>query len=213
MNINKKKIVASFILTTLIALTITGCCKKDEELEKKPVIYLYPEKTTNVNVKLDYSGKLICTYPNYENGWSVTASKDGTLINNKDKKEYSYLFWEGKSNIKYDMSKGFVVKGEDTADFLREKLEYLGLTPKEYNEFIVYWLPEMQDNKYNLISFQKDAYTNNAKLDITPKPDSIIRVFMAYKPLDKMIDIQEQELQKFNRHGFTVVEWGGKKVK
>lgn len=213
MNINKKKILLAFSITTLIALTLTSCCKKDDVVDKKPVIYLYPEKTTNVDVELDYNGELICTYPNYENGWSVTAFKDGTLINNKDKKEYSYLFWEGKSNIKYDMSKGFVVKGEDTADFLKEKLEYLGLTPKEYNEFIVYWLPEMKNNKYNLISFQKDDYTNNAKLDITPKPDSILRVFMAYKPIDKKIDIQEQKLQEFNRQGFTVVEWGGTKVK
>lgn len=131
------------------------------------------------------------------------------IINLADGKEYSYLFWEGKDNTKYDFSKGFVVKGEDTKEFLQEKLSYLGLLPHEYNEFIVYWLPKMQDNKYNLITFQGEAYTENAALTISPQPDSILRVFMAYKPLKKNIDIEEQELSSFERKGFTVVEWGG----
>lgn len=111
------------------------------------------------------------------------------------------------------MSEGFVVKGEDTADFLREKLEYMGLTPKEYNEFIVYWLPRMQNNKYNLITFQKEKYTDNAVLDITPQPDSILRVFMAYKPLDEYVEIPQQKLDTFDRKGFAVVEWGGTELK
>ena len=29
---------------------------------EKPVIYLYPEETTEVSVRLDYSGELTCTY-------------------------------------------------------------------------------------------------------------------------------------------------------
>ncbi|WMJ24215.1 hypothetical protein RBG61_05990 [Paludicola sp. MB14-C6] len=180
---------------------------------KKPVIYLYPEQETNVQVKLDYSGELTCTYPPYNNGWNVLAKPNGTIINQADGKEYSYLFWEGKSKSKYDMRKGFVVKGEETATFLQEKLAYLGLTPKEYNEFIVFWLPILQENPYNLITFQEEAYTNSAKLTITPKPDSVLRVFMAYKPLSKPIEIEEQPLTQFERKGFSVIEWGGGEVK
>ena len=30
----------------------------------------------------------------------------------------------------------------------------------------MYWLPKMQDNPYNLISFQSERYTDTAKLDI-----------------------------------------------
>jgi hypothetical protein len=87
------------------------------------------------------------------------------------------------------------------------------LTPREYNEFIVYWLPEMQDNPYNLIAFQGDDYTRLAALEITPKPDSLIRVFMAYKPLEQPIKIDEQALVPMSREGFTVVEWGGCRFK
>ncbi len=178
----------------------------------KPVIYLYPEKETKVDVKLDYNGELMYTYPKYNDGWSVTASPDGTL-KDENGRGYSYLFWDGKDDIKWDMSKGFVVKGEDTVAFLQEKLEYMGLTPKEYNEFIVYWMTRMEKNKYNLISFQDDLYTDNAVLDITPKPDSMLRVFMAYKALDEYIEVPEQDLKTFERKGFTVVEWGGGEVK
>ena len=184
----------------------------DEVLAKKPVIYLYPQEKTDVNVQLSLNGKLVCTYPEYNNGWNVTANPDGTLINKADNKEYTYLFWEATTNVKYDMSKGFVVKGSDTAEFLQSKLSYLGLTPKEYNEFITYWLPQMQNNKYNLITFQGSAYTDNFKLYVTPEPDSALRVFMAYKPLEEKIDIKEQKLEQFNRTGFSMVEWGGAMV-
>ncbi|HHW49806.1 MAG TPA: hypothetical protein GXX14_14475 [Clostridiaceae bacterium] len=206
----KKFKLALLCITLLfsIAFIITGC-KNNEPTAAKPVIYLYPEETIDVTVKLNYNGEVTCTYPAYNEGWTVTAYPDGTLINQKDGKEYSYLFWEGNSNIKFDMSKGFIVKGEDTAEFLRDKLEYIGLTPKEYNEFIVYWLPKMQNNPYNLITFQNEEYTENAELEIIPEPDSILRVFMAYKPLKKAISIEEQILEPFQRKGFTIVEWGG----
>jgi hypothetical protein len=179
----------------------------------KPVIYLYPTKQEDVSVKIELNGILTCSYPEYDDGWNVTAHPDGTLINKSDGREYSYLYWEGKGAADWDMSKGFVVKGSDTISFLQDKLEYLGLTARELNDFIVYWLPLMKDNKYNLITFQTDAYENNARLYITPKPDSVLRVFMAYKALDNYIEVPEQRLSTFNRSGFAAVEWGGTEVK
>ncbi|MGH4123864.1 MAG: hypothetical protein ACREV6_13135 [Clostridium sp.] len=207
MNTSKPKI---FILVLSFVLILTGCGGTKKE---KPVIYLYPTSQQTVSVKLEYKGDLTCTYPDYKNGWKVKAEPDGTLTNLADNREYSYLYWEGISNDKWDMSKGFVVKGSETEKFLQEKLEYLGLTPKEYNEFIVYWLPVMKENKYNLITFAGEAYENIAKLTITPKPDSILRVMMVFKPLNKSIKIVEQELKPFVRSGFTVVEWGGTELK
>ena len=179
----------------------------------KPIIYLYPTVQTDISVQISLNGKLTCTYPEYNDGWNVTANPDGTLINKADGREYSYLYWEGKGNANWDFSKGFVVKGVDTIEFLQEKLEYLGLTARELNEFIVYWLPLMKDNKYNLITFQTTEYENNAKLYINPEPDSVLRVFMAYKALDKYVEIPRQQLSTFSRSGFTVVEWGGTEVK
>lgn len=181
----------------------------------KPVIYLYPEEATDVNVQVTFpsGGNFTCTYPEYNNGWNVTAFPDGTLINKTDGREYSYLYWEGEGSAKWDFSSGFVVKGEDTASFLQEKLTELGLKPREYNEFIVYWLPLMQDNAYNLITFQTAAYEENVKLYVSPEPDSVLRVFMAYMPLENPIDIPEQQIDTFERTGFSVIEWGGTCVK
>ena len=154
----------------------------------KPVIYLYPENETDVSVKLLLDGKLTCTYPAYNTGW------------------------EGETNAQWDMTEGFCVKGEDTAAFLEEALEKLGLNRKEANEFIVYWLPLMEQNPYNIISFQTDIYTDAATLKIDPAPDTLIRVFMAWKASDAFVELPEQELTAPERIGYTVVEWGGTEV-
>ena len=136
---------------------------------------------------------------------------DGTLYANGQ--SYNYLYWEGQTNAVWDWSKGFCIKGTDTAAFLEEALEKLGLTRREANEFIVYWLPLMQENPYNLISFQTDAYTDAAKLDIKPAPDTLIRVFMTWHASDIPVSIEPQELTAPQRTGFTAVEWGGAEVK
>ena len=61
------------------------------------------------------------------------------------------------------------------------------------------------------ISFHGEAYEEAAKLEITPAPDNILRVFMVYEPLDKPIEIEPQALPALTREGFTVVEWGGRR--
>ena len=83
----------------------------------KPVIYLYPREETNVDVTLDYDGRLTCTYPKYTGGWSVTARPDGTLTDGAGQ-SYNYLYWEGEDRNEYDFSRGFCVAGADSAAFL-----------------------------------------------------------------------------------------------
>lgn len=201
----------------MLVIVLSGCKTKTAVFEK-PAIYLYPQQEQDITVQLDYQGRIIADYPKYDQsikGWNITAYPDGRIINRADNQEYSYLFWEGESNIpiNWDLSTGFVVKGEDTREFLQEALSKMGLTPKEYNEFIVYWYPKMKDNNYNLIHFADKQYTETAPLTITPKPDSMLRVFMVYKPLNKKVDIEPQIMQPFERKGFKVVEWGGTEIK
>ena len=192
----------------LAALLLLSACREAEAGDAKPVIYLYPEEETEVTVRLDYDGTLTCTYPAYQDGWTVTAAPDGTLTDESGQ-TYSYLYWEGVTRTEYDFSRGFCVPGADTAAFLEDALSRLGLTRREANEFIVYWLPRMEPNPYNLIAFQSEAYTNSARLAIDPEPDSLLRVFMAWKPLETPADLPAQELPAFTRAGFTAVEWGG----
>ncbi|MCP4439674.1 MAG: hypothetical protein GY810_12085 [Aureispira sp.] len=184
-----------------------------EPVNEKPIIYLYPEQKTTINVQLNYRGTLTTTYPKYDldKGWEVEAQPDGTLWDTKTEKEYYGLYWEGRAHWPFDLSTGFVVKGEETADFLDEKLAKLGLNRREANEFIVYWLPQLEQNEYNLIHFAQEAYQALAELNISPKPETLIRVFMVFEPLDNYINIPEQDLPTVERKGFTVVEWGGSK--
>lgn len=194
------------------AKKITVLERYEEIVDEKPVIYLYPEEKTEVTVNLDLDGRLTASYPKYNEGWKVTALPDGTLFD-ENGKEYYCLYWEGTSGGEYDFSKGFCVAGDETADFLENALQKLGLSRREANEFIVYWLPRMEQNEYNLIAFQGGAYTDSAKLEIDPQPDTLIRVFMAWKPLEEYCEIEPQELSAPERAGFAAVEWGGAKVK
>lgn len=179
----------------------------------KPLIYIYPTNDMNVKVKLGYPEKLTTTYPQYDDGWNVSAKTDGTLIDNNGR-EYYGLYWEGIRKEKIEFNNGFVVSKEDLIPFLEEKLAILGLNAKESNEFIIYWLPRLQKNKYNLIRFAtKEEIEKEMPLNITPEPETLIRVFMEFKGLDEKITINEQELNKVKRNGYTVVEWGGSEQK
>lgn len=137
-------------LALLFCVGILTSCR-EEAATDKPVIYLYPEEELQVTVKLDYSGELTCTYPYYSDGWEVTALPNGTLTA-ADGQSFNYLYWEGVDHTDYDLSTGFCVAGSDTAPFLETALSRLGLTRKEANEFIFYWLPQIQKNPYNLIT-------------------------------------------------------------
>ena len=197
------------LLLCCMALSLCACRSfEPEETADKPVIYLYPEAETLVHVDLTLDSDLCTTYPLYRSGWDVTASPDGTLTDAHGKR-YPYLFWEGTIRTEYDFSEGFCVKGEDSAAFLEDALPRLGLSEPETREFIVYWLPILEASPYNLISFQSGAYTDHARLDVTPQPDTVIRVFMAYHPLSAPTEIAPQTLTAPERTGFTVVEWGG----
>lgn len=173
----------------------------------KPAIYLYPTETTEVEVQLDLKGKLTFTYPEYREGWRVTAHPDGTLID-KEGASHRYLFWEGEAVTDFDLQEGYLIPREETVPQLKTILSRYGLNEQEINDCIVYWAPQMTA-PYHLVSVQAERYTELAALEITPQPDTLIRVFLAIRPLDRPIEVREPDVQMPDRQGFTVVEWGG----
>lgn len=180
----------------------------------KPMIYIYPTNDIDLKIKLINDDKLTHTYPKYVNEWNVHVTKDSTIFDYKTKRNYYALYWEGIDNTSIDMNEGFVVKGEQTATFLENKLSYLGLNDKEINEFVVYWLNKMEDNNYNFIRFRTLKEINEyMPLEFSQKPDTLIRVIMDFKPLNEKINVKEQILEKVERKGFTIVEWGGREIK
>ena len=185
----------------------------EQEL-KKPIIYLYPQKETELSVKLGKPENLTCSYPKYENGWNVIAKPDGTLIDKDIGRSLYALYWEGLNTRKAEFKEGFVVKGEDTIKFLEEKLEVLGLNEREAEEFIVYWLPKLEENEYNYIRFASmEEINEDMPLEFSVQPDILIRVLMEFKGLDEYIEVPEQKLETPSRDGFVAVEWGGTELK
>ena len=217
-------IIAGIIGTTLTVVTaievirrinFTNCSNDPEEpIDKKPVIYLYSTEKEDITIKLGKPNNITLSYPIYNNGWEVVIYPDGTLIDKKTGRKLYSLYWEGKHTEPINLNEGFIVKNTDTINFLEEKLTILGLNEKESEEFIIYWLPILNKNKYNYIRFASiDEINKNMPLEISKEPDSMIRILMQYKPLNKKIEVKEQTLTTPNRYGFTVVEWGGVEIK
>ena len=175
----------------------------------KPVLYLYPNEKTDITVKFEHSDLLTTTYPKFKDKWQVTAYPNGDLYDLNGNYYYA-LYWEEEKNHSVDFNEGFYVTKNNAINFLEEKLSIIGLNAKERNEFIMYWLPILEKNEKSLVYFEltneRDYYN---KLIISPKPDSILRVAMHVKKVNKKTSIKEQSLTSFDRNGFTAVEWGG----
>ncbi|MCP4522072.1 MAG: hypothetical protein GY827_10340 [Cytophagales bacterium] len=181
---------------------------------RKPVVYLYPTQEDTIDVHVKYNGELTFTYPKYNNGWKVIAKANGQLTNLEDSTYHNYLFWEGETSLsfqdKLNGKEGWVIKGSEVTSFFQTVLPKYGLTPQEYNDFIVYWGPLMQKNKYNYINFySNEEYNKIASIETSPKADTFLRLFMVYQALDHPITVREPEISITKRKGFTLVEWGG----
>ena len=188
-----------------------------EEITKKPIIYLYPKEPQEIELKIEYEGKIKTTYPKYNSGWKVMAYPNSKIINLEDNKEYSYLFWDGETNYSAKQrtyEDGFIVSRDTALKFLQNILTQTGLNPKEYNEFIVYWLPYIENNEFTFIHFLTGhEYDIISKNVVLPKPDNEIRVFIEFKKVDTYFKILPQKFNFQNREGFTLVEWGGSEIR
>ena len=173
----------------------------------KPVIYLYPEKPTQVNVEV--GANITESEPIYSKGWNVLADPKGKLIWNG--KSFNSLYWEGQGNGVYpEINSGFVVAKADLAATLSTHLTKLGLNEKEKADFLTFWLPKMPTTSYTRLTwFGTEEMNVLAPLKVTPEPDTSIRIFLDYEGLNQKINLKEQKLSSISRNGFTLVEWGG----
>lgn len=180
----------------------------------KPVIYLYPEEETEVELKLNIAGDPIFFYPAYENGWKFTASESGELTFGDN--AYNYLFWEAAQSRTFseeELKTGFNVKKGDVVSFLEQKLTLAGLNSKEQADFITYWGPRLSANELNFVRFEfNEACNRYAEIDISPEPAHVYRLYMTWMKIESELDVVPQKIETFNRDGFTVLEWGGSEL-
>ena len=206
----KRRYIIYCILSVLLGLFVVHMFLKPfmHGSIDKPVLYLYPEEDINVKVSFEKPELLTTTYPKYNNGWNVFVDKSGNI--NDGKNNYYALYWEEQPTKKESFKEGFYVEKDNAIEFLEEKLSIIGLNDRERNEFIMYWLPILEDNNKSLVHFElTDEKQKTNELIIDPKPDSLLRVTMHVKKVNKKTNIKEQTLKTFNRVGFTAVEWGG----
>ncbi len=175
----------------------------------KPVVYLYPTVTTNVNVRVGADVKLSDPLYNPATGWNAFARPDGQLSVNGQ--QYDSLFWEGPGHGSYPaITSGSIVPTSSALNVARIQLAQQGLNQREINDFIDYWQPKLPNKPFTRLSWLTTTDMNQlAPLYITPAPDTTIRVFLDFAGLDAPYPLPSQQLSSPARVGFTVVEWGG----
>ena len=182
----------------------------------KPVIYLYPEEKTTLSIKLHPHGFIAESDPLYiePNGWrNLTVYPNGQIFTESGGK-YDYLFYE--TNL-FDYStpkKGFVIKKENLSSFFDKALPKLGLNESEKKDFKEYWLEKLDENgnRYFFITFLPlEEIERIDRVEYSQLPDTEIRIIAYFHPLNSPKTVEPLALPSHppERHGFTIVEWGG----
>jgi hypothetical protein len=185
-------------------------CRNNNIQALKPILYLYPTTKTEVTVSFTRPELLLTTYPKFNNTWRVTAEPNGDLID-VDGKKYYALYWDAINPAPDTFADGWYVDATNALTFLEDKLAQIGLNWRERNEFIMYWLPKLEQNSQSLVRFKlTEQLQNENAVQISPQPDTFLRVEIQIKKVDEKINLPEQQLPAtFERRGFTAVEWGG----
>ena len=177
---------------------------------KKPIIYFYPEKEMDLSVEFVNKEKLLTTYPKYNNGWNIHLNEDGTFVTGNDNREYYAIYFDEIANYTCNFEEGFYVNKDNAINFLEEKMDYIGYTNREVNEFVMYWLPILEQNEHSLVYFEQTEERNKeCPLIFSTEPNTLIRTMIHIKKVDGEQTIKEQELVHYDRNGFVVTEWGG----
>lgn len=177
----------------------------------KPVIYLYPQEKTLVNVQVGIEA-FTKTIPAYgPKGWFVWAEPSGLLRNVKDGLNYPYLFWEGQSSLTLDAGETWTLEKSEIPGELPKALKNIGLNEQERADFMEFWTEKLLAVNEPFVEFafvNEDLMDQIAPLHIHPTPDQVIRIFMYYRGVVKA-GVPMPDYHPAARYGFTVVEWGG----
>jgi len=215
-----------------VALDLAAYSKDyDDMVPRKPNIYLYPEETTDVSVRLSFpkGGAVTVSEPMYLDGWKVEATPAGVLANYEyltrdvpDDPEavmytvepvatgaYTYLFFEADPPDEWQTERGWLVVGEDLGDFFAENLAAYGFNEREIADFLGYWEPRLNAGYYAVFPQLAADIEPLVGLDVYPEPDSVLRLYY-YMVADPPMggELAPPEIPHFERTGFAVVEWG-----
>ena len=173
---------------------------------REPVIYLYPQESTQINVSLSIkNGEVTISEPEYNDGWSVLVNPNGSIEGG-----YDYLFYEAKITFLENPSEGWCIEFNSLETWMDEYLIELGLNNNEKNDFKKFWLNFLPEaNYYEIKLLSKEYLDENWRLYIEPLPDVLIRNIFVFKSLQNPIVLESPSITVPIRTGFTIIEWGG----
>lgn len=180
-----------------------------------PVIYLYPQTPTVVDVQVSVPGYMYISEPLYPaGGWkNVLAQPNGNLT--YQGRQYRDLYYETALSTGLKVPEnGILIPTAQLHEKLTEYTQKLGLTPFESSEFVAYWMPYLNeiDAPYFLFSILDPVEKERVdKVTVSPNPDTFIAFIAYFKPVynnytPPLLVLPENPPQRI---GFTVVEWGG----
>jgi hypothetical protein len=178
----------------------------DGDTVDKPNIYLYPETTQQIAVQLSFApgNFLVKADPDYIGGWNVTAEPNGLLDG-----KWGFLFYEAAVVTEFELSTGHNVPQEDLEAWMSAMLPAYGLNAVETQDFVDFWKDALPPAPWYVFHpVFNDQIEPEIGLSIQPVPDSLLRLWFVVVPAEAPKSLLEPQFKKFDRTGFTAVEWG-----
>lgn len=180
----------------------------------KPVIYLYVDKPTFVDVTLLTPGQIVESIPTIETGnkWTDVLALPGGILKYQNN-YYRELYYESSQEKVNPPDNGVFINTQNLEQELKTQVLKLGLLGIEADEFVDYWLPRLENlNKpyifFSILSKEEKKRTDH--VEISPKPDVFIEFIAYFKGVDEKFQTKSFAFPQVpNRKGFTAVEWGG----
>lgn len=191
---------------------------------RKPIIYVYAPKVCTP-VTIGFGGNvvdhLIAEIPaRDEDGlWHFCTGPDG-ILHTLNGQIYDSIFWEATRDMPYQFveSKCWYTIGKNFSKKVSLCLDWMGLNPKEIDDFVDFWGAFFKNGGCYKIQFLESEYTSEYPLLIEPEPAAMRRVFMIFEEvsggtqetllcdiLDKITEWERPLLKE----GPIVIEWGG----
>ncbi len=149
-----------------------------------------PYDNFKVSVKLEVNEEILKSDPAFVNSWDLVANTDGNILIKG--KRFRYLFYENTLNEPVEMEDNYWVISKNRVDLLKVLFVSLGLNERESQDFYDYVESELGKTGANYFKVSRVSYDylqKNMVLNISPKPDNLIRIILVFQP-------------------FNVVEWG-----
>ena len=176
-----------------------------------PSIYFYPETPIEINLVIAHD-KITFADPFIADTYNLTATTNGNLDFVGMKRNRFYYEYK---DVKFDRpNQGWIIISDRINDFIKNEIsKKLGLSENETSDLI----KDINANlAVNPISkpflcvglIDQTEITEKLPFTILPKPDSINRIHLFLKSVQDKKPTQKPELNRINRHGFSVIEVG-----